>query len=103
MEFYDKLYIGYSVSERVEKIKEKLLKNEFMPFIHIITLPIDMGQGMLEIYPAYILRQESYQSSELKIVGIAADRGEAYMLVQQMAEECMKATGTVDLKNYLKF
>lgn len=49
------------------------------------------------------MRQESYQSSELKIVGIAADRGEAYMLVQQMAEECMKATGTVDLKNYLKF
>lgn len=48
MEFYDKLYIGYRVSERVEKIKEKLLKNEFMPFIHIITLPIDMGQGMLE-------------------------------------------------------
>lgn len=101
MEFYDRLYIGSRVSDRAEKIKEKLLKNEFMPFIHVITLPVE--QGMLEIYPAYILRQEIYRNSGLKIVGIAADRGEAYMLVQQIAEECMRATGTVDLKNYLKF
>jgi len=103
MEFYDKLYIGGRVADREQKIKEKLLKNEFMPFIHVITLPVDTGQGMLEIYPAYILRQGSYQNSALKIVGIAADRKEAYALVQQIAEECMKATGTVDLKNYLKF
>lgn len=101
MEFYDKLYIGSRVSDRVEKIKEKLLKNEFMPFVHVITLPLE--QGMLEIYPAYILRQRFYQNTTLKIVGIAADRGEAYLLVQQIAEECMKVTGTVDLKNYLKF
>lgn len=102
MEFYNKMYLGSRVSDKAEKIKEKLLKNEFMPFIHVITLPVG-EDGILEIYPAYILRQEAYQSRGIKIVGIAADRGEAYNMVQQIVDECMKYTGTVDLKNYLKF
>lgn len=102
MEFYDKLYIGSRVFDRAEKIKEKLLKNEFMPFIHVIILPLGKD-GILEIYPAYILRQGSYQNSGLKIVGIAADRGEAYHLIQRITEDCMRETGTVDIKSYLKF
>ena len=40
MEFYGKLFVGDGVADRADKIKQKLLKNEFMPFVHVITLPL---------------------------------------------------------------
>lgn len=102
MEFYGKLFVGDGVADRADKIKQKLLKNEFMPFVHVITLPLT-DDGMLEIYPAYILRQELYRNMTVKVVGLAADHSEACRVVQQIVEECMKSTGKVDLKGYLKF
>lgn len=102
MEFSDKMYIGSNAAEKIDQIKNRLIKNEFVPFVHVITLPLT-DDGVLEIYPAYILRQKLYQSMPIKVVGIAADHGEACRLVQQMADDCMRATGSVDLRNYLKF
>lgn len=102
MEFYQNLYADESVRKRMKKIKEKLQRNQFMPFIHVITLPVT-GDGMLEIYPAYILMQKEYKKIPLKVVGIASGREEAVLLVQEITENCLRDTGTADLKTYLEF
>lgn len=102
MEFYHSLYADEGVRKRMKIIKEKLQKNQFMPFIHVITLPV-AGDGMLEIYPAYILLQKEYKKIPIKVVGIASGRGEAFLLVQEIVENCLRDTKTADLKTYLEF
>jgi hypothetical protein len=101
MEFYQHLYIGETVKKRIGKIKKNLKKNSFQPFIHVITLPV-FGDGQLEIYPAYILRQSFFREQSLFVVGIAGGREEAFALVQQIVDECLAATKDADLRNYLK-
>lgn len=102
MEFYSDLYTDIQSLNRIDKIKEKLKKNQFLPFIHVITLPL-FEDGMLEIYPAYILLQKVYKEMDIQVVGIASGHNEALELVQEITENCMKETGQVDLKKYLKF
>ncbi|MDY5578223.1 MAG: hypothetical protein SPF70_12280 [Lachnospiraceae bacterium] len=102
MEFYEHLYVGKKIADKSEMIKTKLIKNEFVPFVHVILLPLT-EDGILEIYPAYILRQPLYQKSTLKVVGIAADHSEACEMVQDIVNECLKTVGNIDLRNYLKF
>lgn len=101
MEFYKKLYVSEKLQKRQDKIVNALEQNQFLPFIHVITLPL-MKDGMLEIYPAYVLRQEIYRKMSVLVVGIAADRGEACEMVQQIVQDCLDECGSVDLKQFFQ-
>ena len=45
-------------------------------------------------------RNKAYQGEKLSVVGLAASRAEALALVEKMANDCLKATGTAELKAY---
>ena len=102
MEFCKGIYADDMVCRKLEKIEKKLQNAEFIPFIHVITLPLT-EDGQLEIYPAYVLAQKEYQGLPFKVVGIASGREEALVLVEIMVNDCIDETGTVDLKAYLDF
>lgn len=102
MEFYKDLYVSEKLVKRQEKIINALKQKQSLPFIHVITLPLTVD-GMLEIYPAYVLMQSLYQELPIKVVGIASNRGEAGELVQEMIRDCLDEHGNVDLKQYFEF
>ncbi len=102
MDFCRNLYMSKKLYRRQDKIVNALKKQQSLPFIHIITLPLT-ADGVLEIYPAYILQQKLYQELPIKVVGIASDRGSACELVQTMIDESIKLSGSVDVRQLFKF
>ena len=102
MEFSRELYVDERLKDRIESMKEKLNQNQWVPFIHVLTLPLTKD-GLLEIYPAYVLRQEWYQSHPIKVVGIASGREEAFTLMERIIQDCMKQGHNLDVANYFKF
>lgn len=102
MEFSRELYVDEPLKDRMESLKEKLNNNQWVPFIHVLTLPITKD-GLLEIYPAYVLKQKWYQSRTIKVVGIASGREEAFSLVERIIQDCMKQCHNLDIANYFEF
>lgn len=57
MEFCKGIYADDMVCRKLEKIEKKLQNAEFIPFIHVITLPLT-EDGQLEIYPGICISTE---------------------------------------------
>jgi len=60
------------------------------------------ASDQLEFYDAKQLQQSYYRKNPPYIVGIAGDRSEAVVVVQQIVEDCLRARGDCDLKEYLQ-
>jgi hypothetical protein len=57
---------------------------------------------LLEIYPSNVLTQKHYRKSDLVVVGIAYGKEEAMDMMQLVLQDCMEATGDLDVKSYIR-
>lgn len=102
MRWYDNLYLGESVTERkANKIKWKLNHNAGVWSYYVIAFPSN-SQNLLDLIPTKELKQKGYPKKDIHIIGIAKGYDEAVLVVQQIVEECLQKTNSIDLKSYLK-
>lgn len=98
MKFYKYLYIGDTVT-RPQKVKWKLKHHAGVQVYVIAIAPMD---DQLEIFHSAYLKQKYYRYHPPIIIGIASDYDEAVQIVIKITQECLKAAGNCNLKEYLK-
>ncbi len=102
MRFYKRVYLSPEIRLFGKRIQKQLKKGDFIPFLHVITFPIFGDDGMLEIYPAYILQQKVFRDEDYLVVGLAGSRQTAFLLVKNIVTDCYEATKTADIRTYLE-
>lgn len=101
MKWYDHLYVGDSIADRVDKIKWKLTHNAGVLHVHVIALASNPA-NLIDIIPAAMLKQKGYPKDKLRIIGLAGGYDEAILLVQKIIEETYVHTNDVNVYEYLK-
>lgn len=101
MKWYKDLYVGESISHKVDKIKWKINHNAGTLSIYIIALASN-PQNMLDIIPTRELLQKAYPKKEMRIIGLAGSYNEAIELVRKIVEETYNVTGNANVRYYLK-
>ena len=72
MIWYKYLYLGETAKKHRFSILQKLRLGKVQPGVHVIT-PASGGHNLLDILPAYVLRQNYYrEQADLLIVGVGA-------------------------------
>lgn len=99
--FAPNLYLGEGISaDKVDKIKNKLLKKPFSCSITVISISRN-PRDQLEIYEARQLVQNYYLKNPPYVVGLASDYEEALEIVRRIVVECLKKREDCALKEYL--
>ena len=65
-----------------------------------ITLP-EQGENLLDIYPSRLLRTDGFNGEDLRIIGVASDKKEAFDVVRDIIEDVYVHTRGFDIKGYL--
>ena len=77
MIWYKYLYLGETAKKHRFSILQKLRLGKVQPGVHVIT-PASGGHNLLDILPAYVLRQNYYrEQADLLIVGVGASYQDA--------------------------
>ena len=100
LEWYKELYVGENARKNVSKVQRKLNHGKFHKGMFLITYASN-PQNLLEIIGTEQLVQKTVYRRCPMIVGIAADRDEALLLVQQIVEETYAKQKDADVRRYL--
>lgn len=99
MRFYKNLYVSDTV-KNVGLVKWKLKHAAGQFDIYLITLSQN-EEDQLDIFHNSMLKQELLRKVDYQVVGIARGREEALEIVRRITDDCMKQTGTVNIRQYL--
>ena len=98
MIWYKYLYLGETAKKHRFSILQKLRLGKVQPGVHVIT-PASGGHNLLDILPAYVLRQNYYrEQADLLIVGVGASYQDAVETVGRIVDETYRETGGFDVK-----
>lgn len=97
MQWYWKLYRGDGKPALYNRIIRNVRKGKFQPDAYVVALAAN-EKDLIDLYPAWTLRQSCYQNSNLQIIGVAANRSEALEIVRRIIQDTYDATGGVDVK-----
>lgn len=99
--YASKLYLGESISEKkLDKMKRRLEKKPWQAKVYLLTLARNPS-GQIEFFDARQLIQPYYKDFSFYVIGLASDRDEALLLVEQITRECLRERGNCSLKEYL--
>lgn len=102
MIWYKYLYLGETAKKHRFSILQKLRLGKVQPGVHVIT-PASGGHNLLDILPAYVLRQRYYREQpDLLIVGVGASYRDTVQTIGRIVDETYRETGGFDVKTYLK-
>lgn len=101
MIFFQDLYLGESISPKVDQIMKKLNSGKTVPNLFLITLS-ENPDNMLEIVPQWEVMQKGYPNTDIKVVGLANGKKEAIAVVQFIVEQALQETGSANARDYLK-
>lgn len=101
MNWYQKLYIGQTASEKKDEIIRKVEDRQNLLTTYLITIAPDVRNQLEILTPTVYYRQEKRYGAPM-IVGIACGMREAKRLLVQMTEEVYQVTGDVDFRAYFE-
>lgn len=98
--FHEKLYSDFS-DRKLASIKKKIQKKSPKLNLFLVTLPIGR-QGILEVYWYTELLQSFYQKldKEVVVVGLAADREEAFSLIETIITDIGLHDGKIPINEF---
>ena len=99
MRFHSKLYIGESI-KHPNRVKWKLRVGAGQLHVHVIVISHNQS-NQLECFHNALLKQKVFRRQKLLVVGIAGDYTEAFDLIRQITEECVRETGSGNIKAFL--
>lgn len=99
MKISKNVVFGEMASLKKRRIVRALKRKKFIFDIYVITLPKN-DNGIMEIYPSYVLYQKVFEDISKYIIGIAKGKEEAYDMVTSFVMECYNTTGNFKVKDY---
>ena len=101
MKLLNNLYVGEKLkASGEEKIIKDLKKNKIKAGYYVIALSSN-PDNQLDIYSSFFLTREWQRKMVPLIAGIANDRQEAFIIVDDIMKETFKETGGYDMRAYL--
>ena len=102
MIWYEHLFLGKKCRKNFGRLKHKITNGQAHSGVYLIVLPKN-EHALLEIIPSMLLVQEYYPAKDLRIVGAAATRREAFSLVEKILGNVYKSRGNVnEIASYLE-
>ena len=101
MKFLQELYLGEKVAPKVEQIVKKIKNDQEIPKLYLIVMSTH-PDNMLDLIPQKDVLQKGYPKEQLRIVGLAEGKKEAFSLVQTIIEEVYSLTSSADVRTYLE-
>jgi hypothetical protein len=97
MKVAEHVYISEILKPEKEFLKKRIRQKKKIPALYCITLPL-WKSGILEIYSYNELISDFYEKEEIVVVGLAAGRDDALVLLRRMADDLAAddALGNVD-------
>lgn len=98
MRWCEPIYTGEKAREHLKEYRQLLERlsgadNRELGF-YVLALPAN-DKNLLELLPAYYLKQASYRVGSLVVLGLAADRQEALKLCERMLRDCYICHGCI--------
>lgn len=96
----------FYVGDRALKLKKKIVRGirwrRPLPDAYILTIASN-PRNQIDILRAYILRQPYFRKNDdIVIIGIAKGHQDALDLMLRITDECVRRTGTADVRSYLE-
>lgn len=101
LKWYKNLYVGNNAKKKKKKIIDKINNGSGQLGIYVITLAASQKNN-LDIFSSNHLLQKSFRECCPLIVGIAKGYEEAMDLVQEITQDVIESTGSVDIRGYLE-
>ncbi len=99
--YHSKLYLSEGITgKKLDKIKKKLEKKPLLSGVFLIAVSVNPSD-QLDIFEARLLAQSYFEKNPPYVIGIAENRQEAVLLVEQIVQECLRERGDCALKEYL--
>ena len=99
--YHSKLYLSEGITgKKLDKIKKQLEKKPLFSGVFLISVSANPSD-QLEIFEARQLVQSYYEKNPPYVIGMAQSREEAFLLVEQIVQECLRKRGDCALKEYL--
>ncbi|MDR0948720.1 MAG: hypothetical protein LBM69_04290 [Lachnospiraceae bacterium] len=101
LHYHHPLYLGDSIrNEKVDTLKKKLKRDPKNAAVFLLTTAGN-PHDLLDIYESEQLRWRYYQNNPPYVVGLAASKEEAILLVERIVAECLAVRGDCYLREYL--
>ena len=100
MKWYNRLYVGDSIKHKKEKIKWKIRHNAGQIDIYVITLASN-PENLMDMIPAVELLQKGYPKKDIRVIGLAKGRAEAFEVITEIVEEVYLQTGDTKVREYI--
>lgn len=100
MKWRKNLYIGKSVKKHTGRIRKRLESGKTDVGHYLITFA-ENEKDQLDIINTIFLISEKRREELPEIIGIAGSEEEAIELVEQMIRDCLKSTGSADVRKWL--
>jgi hypothetical protein len=98
MRFLKDLYVGEGIKNR-QRVQWKLKHGAGMKDVYVIS--IAAGNDQLDCMHCAFFKQKAIREYTGTVVGLAKGYEEALQLIQTMAEDSLRETGTANIKEYL--
>lgn len=98
MRWREPIYTGEKAREHLKEYRrclETLSKAEYKDLRFYVIAAAANEQNLMELIPASHLKQAYYRADTLLILGLAADRNEAFALCEQMIRDCYICHGQI--------
>jgi hypothetical protein len=99
MQWYKPLYIGERACKQKRRMIHAIKYKKWTPTAYVITLSRN-GKDLLDIYPSYVLLQKQFPREDLYVVGLAADKEEAFQVVIQIVDDVYQTTGALEIRSW---
>lgn len=97
----EKPYVGTGMEKKRRKFLHNLLHQKKQYKGYVLTLPLGLD-GLLDMYPVYVLNQKFYQKQEITVVGVAKDKQEAVLLAKRIIDECYEKRSDVLVSEFIR-
>ena len=105
MRWREPLYTGDRAREHLEQYRELLSQTGILPRgmrdFYLIVSPANEN-NLMELVPASCLRGTRYRADEMWVLGIAADRREAFAVCERMLQDCYERYGRISREDIWK-
>ncbi len=103
MKFRESLYFGESVKSEHRKLLRELSRGKRLSGKHILITYAFNGTDLFDLIPVRELYFPYRKKQELFVLGLAADKEEAFEVVSRMVTEVYEATGAFDVRGYFGY
>lgn len=95
----EKLYMDEEIGKKPEKWKKKVEQGKLTLDVYCVSLASN-PENLFDIINCNEILFRYYRQRELWIAGLAKSREGAVLLVQEMVEDMLKSSGTLNVKEY---